>query len=137
MAGLTSKKQALKRYSLNFTLVMIAYVGILFLSRWLLNYGVITEPHWLRVLVAVAPMLPIFWGVREVLIFSRSFDELEWRKMSEALMISFLVVGLGCATYGMVEGEPGFPHIGLIWVFPALMGVYGIALCYVVKRRYS
>ncbi|HEY7883678.1 MAG TPA: hypothetical protein VIC08_01880 [Cellvibrionaceae bacterium] len=137
MSGNTVKKQALKRYTRNFILVMSAYVGILFLSRWLLNYGFIPEPNWLRILVAVAPMLPIFWGVREVLIFTRSFDELEWRKMSEAMIISFLIVGLSCATYGMVEGQPGFPHVGLVWVFPALMAVYGIALCYVVKRRYS
>jgi|SRR5690554_2258924 len=137
MTGLTFKKQAIKRYTFNFTLAVVVYVICILLSRWLLNYGFIAEPHWLRTLLAVMPMLPIFWGVHEVLIFSRTLDELEWRKMSEALMISFLVVGLGCATYGMVEGEPGFPRIGLIWVFPALLGVYGIALCYVVKRRYS
>lgn len=126
---------SIKSYSVNMGLVALVYSLAILGSRWLLNaeqnLGAV-----MAILIAAAPILPALWGVRTVVVYVRGLDELETRQSLQALTYSALTVGVLSFTYGLIEGMPGVPHIGMVFVFPALIGIYGIALPF-VRRAYQ
>jgi hypothetical protein len=85
-------------------------------------------------LIPVIPTLLALWA------FLRQFwrvDELQRRIVSEAMVVSAVVVGLGTFALGWVLAvmEIAFPG-ALLWVMPALIAVWWPAMAF-VRRRYS
>jgi phosphate/sulfate permease len=74
--------------------------------------------------------------LRAYAVFVDAVDEFQRRIQSEAITISAGVVGFGSFAYGFLEEWAGFPHLPLIWVLPALIGVWGAAAC-VIRLRYK
>ena len=91
---------------------------------------------WLKVKLAIVPAIPAALMLVTMVMFVRSMDEFEQRVMTEATMIAAGVVGIASFTWGFVESVAGFGSVGLIWVFPALILVQGIAAP-LVRRRYQ
>ncbi len=88
--------------------------------------------------VAMIPVIPTmlaFWA------FMRQFwrvDELQRRVVSEAVVVAAAVVGFGSFALGWVAAVAGWEMEtgALLWVLPALIMVWGVAMFF-VKRRYS
>lgn len=126
-------KPAAKRYKRDTILSFTAYVVVLFSVNYFLNgYG--TE-GWLPVVLALLPVLPILYFARTVIIYSRSWDELQRQIAFEATVIAFFVIGIGSFTYGFLEGV-GFPVLDTIWIMPLLIAVQGIAM-FLVRGKYA
>jgi len=49
-------------------------------------------------------------------------------------VISATVVGLTSFAYGLLESYADVPSIPMVWIMPALFGVYGLAQCFVIWR---
>lgn len=108
-----------------------AYAGTLFgVNSFLADAAL---PLWQMGLLALLPMLPIALFVRAVILFSRSWDELQHRKALEAALIAFVIVGFGTFAYGFLEGV-GFPRLEVIWILPMLLSVQGVAQIFVALR---
>jgi hypothetical protein len=110
----------------------VSYFGALDLLRKFQFQG------WLRVLVALLPILPFVFFLWMVLATIRSLDEL-WRRIHlEALAIAFPLVGLLLMILGLMEMATGlspndwsYRHV---WVFLPLFYALGVVISI---RRYK
>ena len=115
---------------------MLGYVVALSLSLWLLKS---IEGGLLRAVVALLPVPPIALALRAMIRYVRDSDELQRRIELEA--VSFATAGVSLAYMGggflqlakVVDVPSG---VAMIWVFPLVCLLYGIAKA-VVARRYS
>jgi hypothetical protein len=120
-----------KKYTRNMVLVFSSYTLILFGVN---SYMAANDlPQWQKVILALLPMVPIVLFMRAVLVFARSWDELQQRKAFEALLVSFFIVGFGTFAYGFLEGV-GFPKLDTIWIMPAMIGIFGVSQAFVARR---
>lgn len=124
--------KAAKKYTRNMTLAFIAYGLILFgVNSYLMAND---EPQWRQTILALLPMIPVFLVLKSILVFARSWDELQRKKAMEAMLISFFITGFGTFAYGFLEGV-GFPPLETIWIMPIMMGTFGLSQL-IVARRY-
>lgn len=116
---------------------LVLYSLTLFASIWSIRQGIESRP--LRGLVAVLPVLPIAWMMHAALRYLREIDELQRRIETEAIGIASLLVALLYFAGGMLEKAEVIAMdagIAMIWVFPMLCGIYGIAKM-ILTRRYQ
>ena len=116
--------------------IMIGYALTLFVSIWSIKRGIESVP--LRAVVAVLPALPIVLLMRAALRYLREIDELQRRIETEAIGIASLLLSVlyfagGLLQLAKVIDIPA--GVAMIWVFPLLCLVYGIAKM-VLARRY-
>ncbi|QNN45253.1 hypothetical protein H9L17_08350 [Thermomonas brevis] len=116
--------------------IMVGYSLTLFLSIWLVKRGIESVP--LRAAVAVLPALAIALLMRAALRYLREIDELQRRIETEAIGIASLLVSLVYFAGGLLQ-KAKVIHLdaaaAMIWVFPLLCAIYGIAKM-VLTRRY-
>lgn len=126
-------RKADTRYLREFFPAMIAYVLVLVLV-WPLSKQV-TSPV-LDVLIALLPAVPVLFVARAMVRRILAGDELERRMHLEASAIAALVVGLLSMSTAFLQAA-GLVELkgALMWVFPAMMAVWGLALWW-AKRRY-
>ena len=116
---------------------MVVYSLTLFASIYLIRRGIESVP--LRGLVAVLPVLPIGWVMLAALRYLREVDELQRRIETEAIGAASLLVSLLYFAGGLlqmakvIDIEAG---VAMIWVFPSLCLVYGVAKM-ILARRYQ
>jgi hypothetical protein len=126
---------AAKRYMIGFGGAMIGYMVVLIGAVTLLEsreFGVVPTA-----LLALAPVVPALFALREVFIFVRRMDEFQRRIVTEAFIGAALIIGLASFAYGFLEGALELPVIPMIWILPAIIGLYGVLTCvlkYVVYR---
>ncbi|MBN8716254.1 MAG: hypothetical protein J0I72_01235 [Stenotrophomonas sp.] len=116
--------------------IMVAYSLTLFLSLWLVKRGIDSLP--LRALVAILPAMPIALLMRAALRYLREIDELQRRIETEAIGIASLLVALLYFAGGLLQKAKVIEidaAAAMIWVFPLLCLIYGIAKM-VLTRRY-
>ncbi|WP_262692381.1 hypothetical protein [Kordiimonas aestuarii] len=116
-------KQADKTYMKNFSLSMVLYTITLLGSVYFLSNNEVAM--WLKVLLVLVPVLPTLMALRALLIFSRSWDELQRQQAMEAVLIAFLLVAFGTFAYGFLEGI-GFPKLDTVFILPMMVGAWGI-----------
>ncbi|XBQ16415.1 MAG: hypothetical protein ABL308_00715 [Oceanicaulis sp.] len=121
-----------KRYALTFSLAMIAY-GVMVVGAPLLD-DAMDLPDPARLVLALAPVVPALFGMREFLVYHRSMDEVQARIQSEAILIAAGVVAFASFGWGFVELWMDAPRIPILWVLPALAAVWGIATPFVARR---
>lgn len=124
--------QAARQYNRRFLVAMVGYMVALIVSQSLLN--TLTGDA-LRYLVSIIPMFPVGYGLSAYLSFIRQIDELQRRIQLDGVGFSVVMTGLITFTLGLLE-TTGLPSIGMVWVFPMLIGFWGIGVC-VANRRYS
>ncbi|PCI63854.1 MAG: hypothetical protein COB37_03645 [Kordiimonadales bacterium] len=122
---------AAKKYSRDFALAMVLYSVTLVSSILVMKF--VSLPQWVTILVVLVPMLPVLLALKVVFTFVETMDELQKKIQGQAVLISFLLVGLATFTYGFAEGV-GFPPLQAIFIFPALIGTWGAALVYVTRK---
>lgn len=124
------------RYLREFLPAMFGYVVALSLSLWLLRS---IEGGLLRAVVALLPLPPIALALRAMIRYIRDSDELQRRIELEAVSVatagvSLAYMGGGFLQLAKVVDVPS--GVAMIWVFPLVCLLYGIAKA-VVARRYS
>ncbi len=127
---------AMRRYMRVMWPTMAGYVLTLFASVWLIKRGIDSVP--LRAVVALLPVVAIALFMRAALRYLREIDELQRRIETEAIGIASLLVALVYFAGGLLEKAKVLEvdaGVAMIWVFPLLCLVYGIAKM-VLTRRY-
>lgn len=125
-----------RRYARELLLSMGAYLLVLFASIWLLKR--VDAPP-LRVVLALAPVLPIGFAVRAMVRYVRDADEMQQRIELEAISIATAFVSMLYMTGGFLQSArlvqvPG--DVAMIFVFPLVCFGYGIVKA-LVARRYG
>ena len=126
-------RPAVKKYRRD-TIISFSLYGVILFSVNSYLYSSGTD-GWLPVVLALLPVLPILYFAKALILFSRSWDELQRRIAFEATVIAFFVVGIGSFTYGFLEGV-GFPALDTIWIMPMLIAVQGVAM-FLVRGKYT
>lgn len=130
----TSKDQLVfKTYTREFLTAMFAYAVVLLVSVSLLQK--IPSEGWWRILLALTPIIPIFFALRAFLRFFHRIDELQKRIQLEAFALSFGVTCVVAFGYGVLE-YAGFPALNWTWVPTFMMVVWGIGTA-IASRRYA
>lgn len=124
---------AAKRYVRDLSFALAVYAIFLFGTRFALR--AFEPPVGIAVILSLAPALGVVLMARAILIFSRSWDELQTRIVMEATVASASLVGFGSFAWGFLEGDVGAPRLPTIWIMPALFAVYGVA-AFIVSRKY-
>ena len=125
---------AAKRYTRHFLLWMFVYSAFV-LGASALDHR-LDPPNLLRLILAVAPVAPALMALREYVIFFRAMDEVQARIQAEAILIAAGVVGFTSFAWGFAAAWMEWPSPSLIFILPALIGVWGLALPF-VSRRYQ
>ena len=123
-----------RRYMREFVPAMAGYVVLLFASVLLLKR--VDEPA-LRAVLALLPVVPIAFVLRAVIRFIRDADELQRQIELEAVSIATALVSLlymagGFLQLAKVVDVPA--GVAMIWMFPLVCLVYGLAKIAVVRR---
>ena len=93
------------------------------------------SPLALRVVAALAPVVPIGYFAWAMVVFSRSWDELQRRILLESFLVAGCAVALGSFGWGWLSLGAGAPELHAIWILPAFLGASGVA-GWLVSRRY-
>lgn len=123
-----------KRYLREFLPAMAGYIVLLSLSLWLLKR--VDEPA-LRAMVALLPVPPVALAVRAIMRYIRDADELQRQIELEAVsmataLVSLLYMAGGFLQLAKVIDVPA--GVAMIWVFPLVCAVYGLAKIAVSRR---
>ena len=128
-------RQSQKRYQKQVMLAMSVYFAVM-LFVWPLVRTAIGMP--LKVLVALAPSLPMLYVMTLMARRIRDSDELEQRNHLIGLGVATGVVGALSLAGGFLASAQVLTLDGsiLIWVFPLMMACYGTSR-WLVARQYS
>jgi peptidoglycan/LPS O-acetylase OafA/YrhL len=130
---------AQRRYLREFIPAMAGYCLAILASTWLLGHTLVHSARGLRAAVGLLPVLPLLGVVRAMLRKVRDSDELQRRIALEAAAVAGVVVGLGyfsaalLVPSGLVAVDA---QTAMLWVFPLLCLVYGLARLW-TRRRYG
>ena len=116
-----SQRTAARTYTRELALAMAAYVVVVLVSIKLV--GGLDQP--VKTLVALTPLVPAALALAAYLRFLSRMDELGRRIQLEALAFGFGAAGMLTFAYGFLENA-GFPQLSYIWVFPAMIFLWGI-----------
>lgn len=114
-----------RRYVKHFTLAMIAYALVLVGSIMAIRNGELSG--WSAGLASLTPLIPALYALKAFIQRYKSLDEFQQRITSEALLWATGIVGFAAFGYGFLEGAVEVPTISLLWVMPAMCGVFGLA----------
>ena len=126
-------KPAAKRYTFAFTGFMMCYSGFVLGVPFLDRAFDLAPP--VRLVLALAPVIPALLALREFVIFLRAADEVQARIQSEAILIAAGVVAFSSFAWGFVESWMEVPDLSFIWILPAMVALWGLVLPF-VSRRY-
>jgi hypothetical protein len=129
-----SSKAAARRYRRDVAITGALYVALVFGAALAIRYYDL--PQWAVIVLSLAPVAPALMMLRAYIVFTRSMDEFQRRVQSEALIIASGVIVFATFAYGFLEEWADFPHVPLIWVFPAFCAAWGAATVF-VRRRYK
>ena len=125
-----------KRYIGALLPIMVGYSLILSASIWLIKRGIESVP--LRALVAVLPVIPLALMMGAALRYLREIDELQRRIETESIGVASLLTSLLYFGAGLLQQAKVIDigaGVAMIWVFPLLCLIYGIAKM-ILTRRY-
>ncbi len=127
-------KQARRRYMRDMAISAALYVGFVFAAAFAIRN--LAMPQWALILLSLLPTAPALLMLRAYITYTRAMDEFQRRLQSEALIVATGVVLFSSFAYGFLEEWASFPHVPLLWIFPAFSFVFGIAHI-VIRRRYT
>lgn len=133
----TSTPALRRRYMREFLPAMAGYTVTILGSVWLLKTHV-ADPS-LRGLVALAPVPFVALAMRAMVRYIRDADEMQRRIEVEAVSLATAIVSLGYFAAGLLQAAKVIDvpaSAAMIWVFPMVCIVYGVAKA-VVARRYA
>ncbi len=122
-----------KRYLREFIYAMIAYIITLSLSLIGLGFFADYALNPARIIVALAPVIPIIFMILSFLKYLNGIDELQQRIQLLAIGFAAGATSLLTFSYGFLENV-GFPPISLLWVFPVMILLWGLGLAFIARR---
>jgi hypothetical protein len=126
-------EQATKRYMREFIISMTAYVIVLIVAVTAIDW-LPADSLWL-VPLALAPIVPIIFLLIAFLRYLNGIDEMQQRIQLHAIGFATGAISLLTFAYGLLENV-GFPQLSYIWIFPATIMLWGLAVSY-YSRRYA
>jgi hypothetical protein len=123
-----------RTYLAQFIGTMTAYVIVLLASVLILRSFPDPEALW-RIPVALLPVVPAIALIMAFVRHLRVMDELQRRIQLEALAIGFGGTAVLTFGYGFLQGV-GFPLLNWTFVFPLMIGLWGIGVA-IAGRRYQ
>lgn len=123
--------QANRRYVLEFSIAIAAYVIVLFGTRF--AFGSYHGP-WLPA-VALAPATPVLFVFLAGYRLYRTTDEFAQRMMTESLAIAGVITALAAVTYGFLQNDL-LPRPSAWWVWSLFMGAWAVSSI-VLRRRFE
>jgi hypothetical protein len=134
-ANETSTTKAVhRRYKRELWIALAIYTACVFGGSYGIRY--LDLPQWAVIAASLAPLLPALLMLRAYTTFLRNIDEFQRRVQTDAILIAAAIVGFGSFAYGFLEEWANFPHLSLIWILPALIGIWGLAAC-IIRLRYK
>ena len=127
-------EQVTKRYMREFFISMAAYVVILIVSVSGMDWLPATSP-WFYIPVTLAPIVPIIFLLISFLRYLNGIDELQQRIQLHAIGFATGFMIVLTFAYGLLENI-GFEQLSYIWIFPATIMLWGLAVWY-YSRRYA
>ncbi|TNJ47775.1 hypothetical protein [Phaeobacter sp. B1627] len=104
---------------------LLAYAGMLFLSKMLFAQGI--ETQGMRLLVSLSPMLPAAFICGVIIWQIRHLDEMQRKLQFEALALAVAGTALITFGYGFLEGA-GFPKLSMFVVLPLISTIWFIGV---------
>lgn len=120
-------------YNKRFSLALVAYIILVLICTTLVNQ--MDKDNNLRYLLIILPMIPVGFGFSVFMTFVRQIDELQQNIHFQGFAFSLGVTGLITFTLGFLE-IAGLPKIGMIWVFPMIIALWGIGSA-IARRPYK
>ena len=127
-------KQARRRYVRDMAISGALYVVFVFAAA--LAIRLLPLSQWALIVLSLLPVAPALLMLRAYLVHLRAMDEFQRRLQSEALIVATGIILFASFAYGFLEEWADFPHVPLIWVFPAFAFVFGFTHL-VIRRRYK
>lgn len=127
------QSKAARQYMTHFSLAMVMYAVALVAAILIINQ--LDDDNTLRYVVAVLPVIPVLFGFRVFMTFLRQMDELQRQIHFEGFAFSLGLTGIITFTLGFLE-MAGLEPIGMIWVFPLSIALWGIGTA-IARRRYE
>ncbi|AZD30674.1 hypothetical protein [Pseudomonas chlororaphis] len=121
-----------KRYLVEFTLALLAYLVAVVLSTYLMS-GMDSSAG--RIAVSLIPVIPLIAMALVVIRQLRRLDELSQRIQLNALGIAFVCTALITFSYGFLE-IAGLPRLSMFAVWP-IMGSVWLVATLLGNRRYQ
>ena len=129
-AVMLGDRNAVVSYSIRFGIGAVLYsVGVFVGLRWARSLG---ESPW-RFVVVLLPMIGVAVCTWAMMRISRETDEMQARKVLEALVISAAGTVIASMAYGFME-EVGAPHISLMWVTVVWAFFFGVGMLWSTWR---
>jgi hypothetical protein len=128
-------KAAARRYQREVGFAMAGYV--LIMLKWKQLLGAV-DATWLRVVIALVPVLLVGWVLRAFVRYVGDSDELHRRIELESGSIAGLLVSATYLAAGFLQSADliAVPaKVAMLWVFPSLCLFYAVTKV-VVARRY-
>jgi flagellar biosynthesis protein FlhB len=129
---LSMNKQASKQYLKEFFPAMAAYVIVVLISSTLLNF--MPGTTWWHIPIALAPVVPALFALLAYMRYIKRMDEMQRQIQFGAIAFSFACTGVLTFSYGFLENI-GFPHLGLIFIWPLMIALWGIGSA-IISWRY-
>ncbi len=123
--------QAQRRYVIEFTIAIVAYMVVLFATRY--AFRDLSGP-W-EPIVALLPVVPLIAIFVAVLRWLRATDEFNRRIIVDSLAIAGGITALLAATYGFAEGDL-LPRPSAWWTWTVFMFAWAISAM-ILRRRYE
>lgn len=127
-------KAVARQYTRDMAVAALIYVAVLIVSVFVVRR--LDPPQWVAILLALASAAPALLMMRAYMRRLNGLDEFQQRVQMESMLAAAAIVGFVSFTYGFLESFAGFPSIdgALLWVFPAMCFVWGIAQIFVARR---
>jgi hypothetical protein len=122
--GKSTRQEAMQRYRVRFIAAMLVYSVAIMGCMTVLKQ---VEPMWAKVVLALVPVLPILYALREVVRLIPALDELERAVQTEAVVVAAIATCLLTFMWGLLE-KAGLPRMPLVMVLPMFCGLYGFAV---------
>jgi hypothetical protein len=127
-------KWAMRRYLMEFGLSMAAYVGVMLVSRMLLEGPMHHAANGWQLLVALSPLVTVIFVFIAIVRWVMGTDEMMRRICVNSLAIAGGATALLAVTYGLIEGD-SLPRLSAWWTYGTFMMAWLIATFF-VRRHY-
>lgn len=114
--------KAAKAYVIEFGSAMLAYSIVLPISVTYLNHHPDAPT---RYIIALTPVVPMLFALVALLRYLGRVDEMQRRIQLDAFAVAAGATGLFTFAYSMLENV-GAPPIGLEWILPFTIVVWGV-----------
>jgi hypothetical protein len=122
-----------RAYQVKFAASMIAYIIVLAVSVLILKSNPDPGAPW-RIPVALLPTVPALFLIMAFTSYIRGMDELQRHIQLEAIAFGFGGTAAITFGYGFLQGI-GFPTLNWTFVFPLMIGLWGVGVA-IAGRRY-